>query len=1213
MFSVQFRFFASLKVKGMVIALILVTGFFHSSFGQIKAAKAEMAQYNYSKAIEILHQFIQKADPKTKSEATLLMADCYRLQNDMQDARAWYLRAIKLGNIQPLTYFYYAKALRACGDYEAAKKIFLRYDSLMPEDHRGKIYASFCDSAMAWDEKPFAFEVNNARNLNSTTSEFGPVFYNDGVIFATDRIMLAEEDKKSGWAGNGYLKLVFAKPKQKDDYYGDYNLPKLVPEFYNNGSNDGPATFSKDGNEVFITRTVKGPDKTNDEPVEGQSNQLKIFSGTKSGDKWSKLKPFFFNSNHYSVGYPALSPDGSSLYFVSDVDGGYGGTDIYVTTRDGASWNPPSNLGQIVNTFGNETFPFIADNGDLYFASDGHPGYGGLDIYVTRKVGNVWLLPQNLGKPINSSYDDFALAMYKNDSVGLFSADRPGGRGEDDIYSFRVVGPLPALTAQPAIAAVPKVTPKEEPKPAEVVVPVPSPATAEVKPPAEVVVPVPAPATAEVKPPAEEPKQEVKQEPQAAPKEEPKPAEVVVTVPAPVTAEVKPPAEEPKQEVKQEPKAAPKEEPKPAEVVVPVTAPVRAEVKPPAEEPKQEVKQEPKAAPKEEPKPAEVVVPVPSPATAEVKPPAEEPKQEVKQEPQVPPKEEPKPAEVVVPVPAPVTAEVKPPAEEPKQEVKQEPQVAPKEEPKPAEVVVPVPAPVTAEVKPPAEEPKQEVKQEPQVAPKEEPKPAEVVVPVPAPATAEVKLPAEELKQEVKQEPQVAPKEEPKPVEVVVPVPSPATAEVKLPAEELKHEVKQEPQVPPKEEPKPAEDVVPVPAPVTAEVKLPAEEPKQEVKQEPQAAPKEEPKPAEVVIPVPAGETVLGIMVSGCIKDGTTKEPIPAATVFFLDENKGQVIIHKASTSGCFRSQLITGDSYRVKAMKTGYTSDCIPFFSTPNDSQTEASISNDLLLEKTGINRTYSVGNIYYDFDRYFIRPDAEPNLNKLVQIMNENPVTVELGAHADCRGSAAYNLTLTEKRAASALHYIVQKGIKGSRITSRWYGKSQLTNNCDCSEGVHCTEAQHQANRRTEFKISIPPVDLSEPLVNLDKYREGDTVDIRLFPPDFFKNCNRRILGGPLAELLRDATLLPPDQNSGLLYTVQIGAFSYLKPHFDNLNEVMSCKGSDGIERCFVGTFSSKEEAVWFRDHMRSREFKDAFVTVMDEKHRPADSAPMVYLSKR
>ena len=128
MFLIPIRFSSYCRMKVLLFTLCLSFGLFTSAFGQIKAARSEMAEYNYSKAIEILHQFIQKADPKTKLEATLLMADCYRLQNDMQDARTWYFKAIKMGNTDALTYFYYGKALRACGEYETAKTIFLKYD-----------------------------------------------------------------------------------------------------------------------------------------------------------------------------------------------------------------------------------------------------------------------------------------------------------------------------------------------------------------------------------------------------------------------------------------------------------------------------------------------------------------------------------------------------------------------------------------------------------------------------------------------------------------------------------------------------------------------------------------------------------------------------------------------------------------------------------------------------------------------------------------------------------------------------------------------------------------------------------------------------------------------------------------------------------------------------------------------------------------------------
>ena len=805
--------------------------------GQIKNAKSEMALFNYAKAVDILHQVLAKNDPKTKAEATLMLADCYRLQNDMQNAKIWYLRAIKLKKAEPITYLYYAKALRCTGDYQAAKKMFLHYDSLSPQDNRGKIYASFCDSAMTWEGNPYAFEVNNVKSLNSAKSDFGPVFYNNGVIFATDRIVSGEDNKKYGWTGNGYLQLVFSKPKNADDLFGDFTIPKPAPDLISGEYHDGPATFNKAGDEVFITRTVKAKDKGKKDPGRIRTHLLKIFTARKEGDKWSKMEPFFFNSNKYSVGHPALSPDGSSLYFVSDVDGGYGGTDIYITNRDGDKWNPPVNLGSKINTFGNEMFPVIADNGDLYFASDGHPGYGGLDIFVTRKENGDWLTPKNLGKPINSSYDDFALATYKTDSVGLFSSNRPGGKGSDDIYNFKLIGkaPQPGQPAQPVAAAKPAV--KEE--------------------------------------------------------------------------------------------------------------------------------------------------------------------------------------------------------------------------------------------------------------------------------------------------------------------------------------------------------------------------------------------------NLPSNAKAFSLYVSGCVKDKNTLESIPAATIFMLDEGRGQVMVHKANNEGCFRTQVGKGILYTVKAMQTGYLSDCVPFSSDSLSNRTEVSLSRNLFLERL-MSGNFHVDNIYYDFDKSFIRPDAEPTLNKLIQIMKANPVSVILGAHADCRGSFEYNIPLTKRRAESAVQYIVQRGIAPSRITPEWYGKTRLTNRCNCAEGVTCSEVEHQANRRTEFKIIGGGVNPAEPSFNPARFREGDTLELRIFPVDFFKNCSQqttmtsvpepaRVLNSPGNKSPAQTAAPSTDENSNSVYTVQIGAYMNSYVRYKKVQGVMSCKGQDGIYRVFVGKFSSREEATSYRDQLRSGEFKDAFVAVMDDNHRLPKGNQVAMLSHK
>jgi len=151
-----------------------------------------------------------------------------------------------------------------------------------------------------------------------------------------------------------------------------------------------------------------------------------------------QAEPFFLNSEKYSVGHPALSPDGNTLYYISDSEGGYGGTDIWACSRSDGKWGEPINLGRSINTTGNEMFPFLADNGDLYFASDGHPGFGGLDIFVTHQINDsTWLQPRNMNQPVNSSYDDFSLCISKNNMYGIFSSNRPGGLGNDDLYLFR--------------------------------------------------------------------------------------------------------------------------------------------------------------------------------------------------------------------------------------------------------------------------------------------------------------------------------------------------------------------------------------------------------------------------------------------------------------------------------------------------------------------------------------------------------------------------------------------------------------------------------------------------------------------------------------------------------------------------------------------------------------------------------------------------------
>ncbi|MEI7846205.1 MAG: OmpA family protein, partial [Chloroflexota bacterium] len=238
-----------------------------------------------------------------------------------------------------------------------------------------------------------------------------------------------------------------------DSIAGSYTEPQPALDIADHLWHDGPVCFNSGFTEIFINRTQIMHDKGKREPGHVRTHLLKIFTSTLKEGKWVVPQPFFLNNDQYSVGHPALSPDGATLYFVSDMPGGYGETDIYVCQRTGDTWSPAVNLGATVNTPGKEMFPFIAANGDLYFSSDGLPGFGGLDLFVTRKGEKGWGVPRNLGQPINSSFDDFSIAISSAEN-GLFSSNRPGGKGSDDIYGFYKIVPEPVIPAPPPIATL---------------------------------------------------------------------------------------------------------------------------------------------------------------------------------------------------------------------------------------------------------------------------------------------------------------------------------------------------------------------------------------------------------------------------------------------------------------------------------------------------------------------------------------------------------------------------------------------------------------------------------------------------------------------------------------------------------------------------------------------------------------------------------------
>jgi outer membrane protein OmpA-like peptidoglycan-associated protein len=389
----------------------------------------------FEEAIPLYLKEIEKGSAKAKPEAREKLASCYRLTGRFLEANEMYKLILDKSQKtnKPENVLHYANSLKASARYAEAAEQFENYIKLMPNDPMGKVYLESCTMAQAWLDQPEESTVNNLEQINTDRSDFSPVFYKDGILFTSDRDGSTRKFISVSGAVNETM---------TDLWYVDLvHLNKEVPEIVNftglnSDSHDGTATFTPDQKRVYFTRTIIGKKNKKTNLV---LNSLQVFfSDINSKGEWSEpVSAFSFNSPNYSVGQPCLSQDGKRMYFFSDMPGGKGKTDIYYTDlqADG-KWGKPVNLGEPVNTFGEELFPYIRGNDTLYFSSDTHPGMGKLDIfYATRKDGS-WGNITNMKPPVNSIGDDFGITLSKNQDFGFFSSDRFNGKGKEDILTF---------------------------------------------------------------------------------------------------------------------------------------------------------------------------------------------------------------------------------------------------------------------------------------------------------------------------------------------------------------------------------------------------------------------------------------------------------------------------------------------------------------------------------------------------------------------------------------------------------------------------------------------------------------------------------------------------------------------------------------------------------------------------------------------------------
>jgi len=343
-----------------------------------------------------------------KNEARVKLASCYRLTGRFLEANEIYQKIVYASNRNNKSenVLSYANSLKSSALYEEAAEQFKQYIQLEPLDPMGPIYLESCYMAQEWLNEEDEFFVMNHEMFNTVESDFAPVYYDDGIVITSSR--------------EGSLRKFInlsdiSNEAATDLYYINLLIPPdAQPEMTNmEGLNtfvhDGSATFSRNGNEVYFTRTVMGK---KDRKTNMILNSLQVYHSRKDpAGNWSEpVSAFSFNSSKYSIGQPSLSADGKTIFFMSDMPGGFGETDIYYSEKqDDDSWGEPINTGRNINTFGHEIAPFIHGNDTLYFSSDTHPGMGKLDIFMSVKKDGVWGKVSNMKTPINSIGDDFGI------------------------------------------------------------------------------------------------------------------------------------------------------------------------------------------------------------------------------------------------------------------------------------------------------------------------------------------------------------------------------------------------------------------------------------------------------------------------------------------------------------------------------------------------------------------------------------------------------------------------------------------------------------------------------------------------------------------------------------------------------------------------------------------------------------------------------------
>lgn len=395
---------------------------------RLRRADALYEAGGFFDAVDIYRRELDKVPKDQMGFYLQRIGNCYRFVGNARQAEIWYSKAIQREAPDPKVFLYYAEMLKMGEKYDEAIEQYQKYKLLVPNDPLADAGVKSCELSQQWIPSPSGYEIVNMRAINSRQSDFSPAFASEDystLLFTSSRDEATGAKKHAG-TGEMFTDIFMTQR----DRQGNWSKPKPIDESINTAFDEGTPSLSPDFNKLYFTRCRIS-----------KRNKLgcEIMLSERREQGWLSPEPITISADSMVVAHPSISSDELTLYFVSNIPGGYGGKDIWKITRSSPSdnWGEPINLGADINTKGNEMFPFIHNDGTLYFSSDGHPGMGGLDIFRAKPEDNSWKV-ENMRYPLNSPSDDFGIIFEKEREAGYFSSRRRdvGARGGDNIYLF---------------------------------------------------------------------------------------------------------------------------------------------------------------------------------------------------------------------------------------------------------------------------------------------------------------------------------------------------------------------------------------------------------------------------------------------------------------------------------------------------------------------------------------------------------------------------------------------------------------------------------------------------------------------------------------------------------------------------------------------------------------------------------------------------------